>query len=106
MAVPMLNVEGRLKELGTRLRNERINRQDTQAMFAIRIGVSVPTLRKMEAGDPTVQIGNWITALDILGRLDGIDALLSTQEDLFTKFDQMQTPPRKRVRRPKTQLPK
>lgn len=95
----MSDYSGKLRELGARLRSERIKRQDTQAMFAARIGVSVPTLRKMESGDATVQIGNWAAALSILDRLDGIDVLLSAQEDLFAKFEQLHAPQRKRVRK-------
>jgi len=43
----------KLQALGTRLREERLRRNETQALFAARVGVSVPTLRKMEAGDPS-----------------------------------------------------
>lgn len=99
MEVALSDYNGKLRELGARLRSERIKRLDTQAMFAARIGVSVPTLRKMESGDATVQIGNWAAALSILDRLDGIDALLSAQEDLFAKFEQLHAPQRKRVRK-------
>lgn len=99
MEVVLSDYNGKLRELGTRLRSERIKRQDTQAMFAARIGVSVPTLRKMESGDATVQIGNWAATLSILDRLEDIDALLSAQEDLFAKFDQLHAPQRQRVRK-------
>ena len=37
-----------LKTLGARLREERLRRNETQQVFASRIGVSVPTLYKME----------------------------------------------------------
>ena len=98
MEVALSDYNGKLRELGARLRSERIRRQDTQAMFAARIGVSIPTLRKMESGDSTVQIGNWAAALDIFDRLDDIDALLSAPEDLFAKFEQQHAPQRRRVR--------
>lgn len=95
----MSNIHDKLKELGTRLRSERMKREDTQTMFAARIGVSVPTLRKMESGNLTVQIGTWATALEILDRLDDLDTLLSAKEDLFAKYDQMHAPQRQRVRK-------
>ena len=55
-----------LNELGARLRAERLARNEPQARFAARLGVSVPTLRRMEQGDPTAQIGHWLVALELL----------------------------------------
>jgi len=83
----------KLKALGSRLRAERLKRDETQSICAARIGVSIPTLRKMEAGDPTVIIGSWSRALEILDRWDDWDALLSEDEDLFAKYERLQTPP-------------
>jgi len=45
----MLDVQ-KLKELGARLRRQRLKRNESQAVFASRIGVSIPTLHKMESG--------------------------------------------------------
>ena len=52
--------------LGQRLRLARLAREDCQQSFVFRIGVSVPTLRKMETGSPQVAIGTWVKALDLL----------------------------------------
>ena len=79
----MLHVDTKLQNLGSRLRAERIRRNETQALFAARIGVSVPTLRKMESGDPTVMVGYWSIALEILDRAGDLDAILAEPEDLF-----------------------
>lgn len=87
-----------LRSLGARLRDERLRRNETQTMFAARIGVSIPTLRKMEGGDPTVQIGYWVAALDILCRMAELDLLLAPPEDLFAKLKQAEGPGRKRAR--------
>lgn len=76
----------KLKELGARLRRQRLKRNESQAVFASRIGVSIPTLHKMESGDPTVQIGHWMTALDILDRTRDIDAVLA-ETDLFDLYE-------------------
>lgn len=65
-----------LDALGGRLRTRRIDAGDTQVSFAARIGISVPTYRKMEKGDETVPIGYWIRALRLLGGLDSLDDLL------------------------------
>lgn len=87
-----------LLSLGSRLREARLKKNDTQAMFAARIGVSIPTLRRMEAGDPAVQIGHWVAALDILDRSSDLAAILAPTEDLFAKYEAANAPARKRAR--------
>lgn len=93
----MLHIDTKLQSLGSRLRDERLRRNETQGMFASRIGVSVPTLRKMESGDPTVLVGYWSIALDVLDRAGELDALLAEPEDLFAKYDQLKTRQRRRA---------
>jgi len=95
----MLQKDVILRNLGSRLRSERLRRNDTQAVFASRMGVSVPTLRKMESGDLTVLIGHWLTALDILDRSGDFDGILAEPEDLFAKYDQVKAPSRRRASR-------
>lgn len=85
--------------LGQRLRNERLKRNEPQAKFSARLGISVPTLRKMENGDPTVQIGHWVSALGILNRDADINLVLAPQEDLFAQFEKAKMPPKQRARR-------
>jgi len=91
-----------LKELGARLREERLKRNESQQVFAARIGVSRPTLNKMEVGDPTVQLGFWAAALDVLGRAKEFKALLAPPEDLFAKYEQTRQPVRRRAPRKRT----
>ena len=95
----MLQFDTKLQNLGSRLRAERLRRNETQALFAARIGVSVPTLRKMESGDPTVMVGYWSTALEVLDRAGDLDAILAEPEDLFAKYEQMKAPSRRRASR-------
>jgi transcriptional regulator with XRE-family HTH domain len=90
-------VDVKLQNLGSRLRSERLKRNETQAVFAARIGVSVPTLRKMESGDSTVLIGHWAAALDVLDRAGDIDAILVEPEDLFAKYEMINSPARRRA---------
>ena len=90
-----------LKALGERLREERLRRNETQQMFAARIGTSVPTLLKMEAGDHRVQMGFWVAALDVLGRESDLNHLLAPQDDLFAKYEQAQKSRRQRASRRK-----
>lgn len=58
-----------LQMLGTNLHIARRRRKETLKGFASRIGVSIPTIRKMEAGDPRVSMGVYATALWVLGRI-------------------------------------
>ncbi|MDO9528059.1 MAG: helix-turn-helix transcriptional regulator [Syntrophales bacterium] len=51
-----------LKNLGQRLKIARLELNDPQKEFAFRIGVSIPTLYKMEQGNPSISIGTWIKA--------------------------------------------
>jgi transcriptional regulator with XRE-family HTH domain len=93
----MINADPKLLKLGARLKAERLKRNEPQALFAARIGVSVPTLRKMESGDPTVQIGYWATALGILDRSGDLDSILAVSEDLFAKYEAINKPSRIRA---------
>jgi transcriptional regulator with XRE-family HTH domain len=72
-----------LSELGIRLKSLRLARNDTMAVFAQRLGVSAGTLRAMEHGMATVQIGAWVTALWVLDRLEDLDGVLARKESLL-----------------------
>jgi transcriptional regulator with XRE-family HTH domain len=53
--------------LGARIRLARGERRWTLAELAARVGASVPTIRKVERGDPTVAIGVAFEAAAVLG---------------------------------------
>lgn len=92
------DAENELVALGRRLRALRIERNDRQSDFAFRLGISVPTLRKLEQGDSTVSIGVWFDAFWLLGRLDDLQKLLVQPQSLFDRWEQQQKiKPRKRV---------
>ncbi len=93
------NVQSVLQQLGDRLRAERVARNESQTRFAARIGVSVPTLRRMEQGDATAQIGHWLTALTLLGRIADAETLLAPRYSLFDAAAQAEKPVRQRARR-------
>lgn len=84
-------VLGQLKLLGMRLRRMRLDTGETQARFAARLGISIPTLRGMEKGDPAVKLGLWAKALWILDRLRDIDALLGQPTSLFDQYESRET---------------
>ncbi len=82
--------------LGARLRAARIDKGDSQALFAKRLGVSIPTLRDMEKGSLTVSVGAWAAAFWMLSRLADLDPVLEKQESLFERAARAQKP-RQRV---------
>jgi transcriptional regulator with XRE-family HTH domain len=74
LSVPAAEEE--LARLGARLREARLARDDSMHVFAQRLGVSVPTLRAMEQGASSVQVGYWANALWTLDRLHDLSAVL------------------------------
>lgn len=77
------NVHSTLTLIATRLRAERLARNEPQVRFAARLGISVPTLRRLEQGDASAQIGHWLAALEVLGRLQDVESLLAPRTSLF-----------------------
>jgi transcriptional regulator with XRE-family HTH domain len=75
-----------LRQLGERLRTARIERNDTMAVFAERLGISTGTVRAMERGAPTVQVGIWLNALWILNQLDAVTHVLEPRESLLDRI--------------------
>lgn len=89
-----------LAALGRRLRNARLERNDSMAVFAQRLGVSEQTVRAMERGLPSVQIGTWLNALWVLDELEPLDRLLEKRESLLDLARREEsTPQRQRASR-------
>lgn len=86
----MFNIEydsiSLLKQLGLRLKKARLARNESQELFAQRLGITRQSYSKMEKGAPETPIGNWLAACSILGRLEGWEALLDEPEDLFVQL--------------------
>lgn len=70
-----------LKRLGEDLAIARVRRKEPQRLWAKRLGVSIPTLIRMEKGDARVAIGIYATALWMMGRLDALASLADPQHD-------------------------
>ena len=90
-----------LVELGRRLRAARIERDDTMDVFAQRLGVSVGTVRAMERGAPTVQVGVWLNALWILNELESLTEVLAPRESLLERVRAEEKGSRRRASRRK-----
>jgi transcriptional regulator with XRE-family HTH domain len=59
-------IDQRLAKLGRETKERRLAANRTQAETATEAGVSLATLRRLEAGQ-SVQLGNWLRILDALG---------------------------------------
>jgi hypothetical protein len=71
-----------LRKLGADLTTARKRRKQPLRAWAVRLDVSVPTLMRMEKGDPAVSIGVYATALWIIGRHDTLAAAANPKEDI------------------------
>jgi transcriptional regulator with XRE-family HTH domain len=94
--------ESCLRDLGQRLKAQRLARNDTMAIFAQRLGISEATVRAMERGAPTVQIGAWLNALWVLDRLADMDDVLALKESLIDQVRAQQARRRQRASSPRT----
>jgi hypothetical protein len=70
-----------LRSLGENLAIARVRRRESQRAWARRLGVSVPTLIRMERGDPGVGAGIYATALWLMGRVNALPAVAAPGED-------------------------
>ena len=64
-------VRRELRNFGDGLRKARLRRRLTQELVAERAGMTRPTLRRAERGDPSVSAGSYALILQALGLLDG-----------------------------------
>jgi hypothetical protein len=88
-----------LSELGIRLKTLRLARNDTMAVFAQRLRISAGTLRAMERGTSTVQIGAWVKALWVLDHLDDLNGVLAQKASLLEQARAPRTRIRQRASR-------
>jgi len=71
-----------IEKLGADLAVARLRRRESLKAWAQRLGVSVPTLLRLEAGDPSVSLGIVATALWLIQRDDDLGELASPETDL------------------------
>lgn len=60
----------------------RKRRRESLKDWAARLQISIPTLMKMEKGDPTVSMGVYATALWMINRQEALAAVADPKEDL------------------------
>lgn len=93
------SVAAAVRRLGEGIRLARRRRRFRQSDLAERMGVSVSTVRSLEAGNPGVSIGNVAMALLALGNLPLLDDLTDAARDDIGLFEDMNALP-ERVRVP------
>lgn len=79
-SLPPIAVEA-LRQLGENLAIARVRRKESQRAWAQRLGVSVPTLIRMEQGDAGVSAGIYATALWLMGRVQALPELADPGND-------------------------
>ena len=71
-----------LIDLGENLVLARQRRKESLRTWASRLSVSVPTLIRMEKGDPSVGMGVYATALWLMGRHAALSEVAAPAQDL------------------------
>jgi transcriptional regulator with XRE-family HTH domain len=93
-------VQRTLKKLGGDINRGRRRRGLTQQALAERVGAGLSTIKRLEAGDPRMQLHVLARVLQVFGELDRLSDLLdSAQDDVGLALMDEQLP--QRVRTPK-----
>lgn len=70
-----------LCQLGDNLKVARLKREITLQEWAKRMNVSIPTLVRMERGDPSVGVGVYVTAMWLVDALESLKNTASPESD-------------------------
>lgn len=72
---------GSLQALGQRLREARLRRNWTQSLAAAKAGLSVSSIKKVEAGSIHITIAAYLSLLDIYGMPVALDQVFAPGQD-------------------------
>ncbi|MDR0805537.1 MAG: helix-turn-helix domain-containing protein [Enterobacteriaceae bacterium] len=76
-------VERALMKLGADIRDARKRRQIKTEIMAERLGVTRATYARLEKGDPSVSMGSYALALNVLGKLDVLENIIDRSVDIL-----------------------
>lgn len=93
-------VRNQLCALGEHLSVARKRRREPLKAWAKRIGISEPTLVRMEKGDPGVAVGVYATALWLIGRASALSDLAAPEHDRGALEDAVRVAKARAVRKP------
>lgn len=98
-AMPPL-VLAQLRTLGEHLAIARKRRLASRKDWALRIGVTEPTLARMERGDPSVSMAAYATALWLIGRASELAEIAAPVHDLGALENEVRAAQSRAVRKP------
>jgi transcriptional regulator with XRE-family HTH domain len=99
-----LAVTRALRQLGGDLRAARLRRRLRTQIVAERAQISLPTLLRIEKGEPSVSLGHYATVLWVLGLLAPLNDIASLSHDQTGLALEDETLPQ-RIREPKRKQP-
>lgn len=70
------------EQMGRDLRSARLARSWILEIAAARVGVSLATYKRMEAGDTAVALGSWLRAWEAIGLLPALADATSPRRDV------------------------
>lgn len=91
-----------LRRLGENLAVARKRRKESQRAWAARIGVSIPTLIRMEKGEAGVSMGVYATALWLIGRVQALGEVADPARDLAALEQDVRAARARAVRSPES----
>jgi len=86
--------------LGLRLKDARLRRRFSMETVCARADISRPTLYKVEKGDPSVAVGQYVQVLRVLGLVEDL-SLIAKEDVLGRRLQDESLPHRKRAPRKK-----
>jgi transcriptional regulator with XRE-family HTH domain len=95
-ASPHPVVQRLLRELGENIRLARLRRGFSMELVAERAGMSRPTLRAVESGEPGVTLGSYANVLHSLGLHEDL-AFVARDDELGRKLQDAALPTRRRA---------
>jgi transcriptional regulator with XRE-family HTH domain len=96
----MISINGEkeaMEKLGASIRAERLRRNFSQQHVADLVGVSLPTYRKIEVGDGSVDFGAVARTLGVLGYSDGLASIISATQTRELTLAEALEPERQRA---------